>query len=94
MSQQIQIPKTTFMLIKCLLDELQDDPEGFTIPILIEAVRGAINDKYEAIERRDLFTKYKTSEPTSAERESYRNDYLNMVGIHRDWRTNKEQKTL
>ena len=41
--------------------------------------------KIEAHARRELYTKYKTA-PTEEERENARQEYLDKVGMHRDFR--------
>lgn len=41
--------------------------------------------KIEALARRELYTKYKTA-PTEEEREKARQEYLDKVGMHRDFR--------
>ena len=41
--------------------------------------------KIEALARRELYTKYKTA-PTEEERENARQEYLDKVGMHRDFR--------
>jgi len=42
-------------------------------------------DWREAMVRRDLYTKYRTA-PTEEEREKARQEYLDKVGMHRDFR--------
>ena len=44
-----------------------------------------MEDKLEAMIRRDSYTKYKTA-PTEEEREKARQEYLDKVGMHRDFR--------
>lgn len=41
--------------------------------------------KIEALARRELYTKYKTAH-TEEEREKARQEYLDKVGMHRDFR--------
>jgi len=44
-----------------------------------------LEQKIEALARRELYTKYKTA-PTEEERENARQEYLDKVGMHRDFR--------
>ena len=44
-----------------------------------------LEQKIEALARRELYTKYKTA-PTEEERENARQEYLDRVGMHRDFR--------
>lgn len=44
-----------------------------------------LKQKIEALARRELYTKYKTA-PTEEERENARQEYLDKVGMHRDFR--------
>ena len=44
-----------------------------------------LEQKIEALARRELYTKYKTA-PTEDEREKARQEYLDKVGIHQDFR--------
>ena len=44
-----------------------------------------LEQKIEALAKRELYTKYKTA-PTEEEREKARQDYLDKVGMHRDFR--------
>lgn len=44
-----------------------------------------MEDKLEAMIRRDSYTKYKIA-PAEEEREKARQEYLDKVGMHRDFR--------
>ena len=52
--------------------------------VLPEIKRG-LEEKLEAMVKRDLYTKYKTA-PTEEEREKARLKYLDAVGMHEDFR--------
>ena len=52
--------------------------------VLLEIKKG-LEEKMEAMVRRDLYTKYKTA-PTEEEREKARQEYLEKVGMHRSFR--------
>ena len=48
-------------------------------------IQKGLEAKLEAMVKRELYTKYKTA-PTEEEREQARKEYLDKVGIHRDFR--------
>lgn len=48
-------------------------------------IKSGLEEKYEAIMKRELYTKSKTAK-TQAEREEARKAYLDKVGMHRDFR--------
>ena len=75
--KNIQISEQLFMaLMKYHLLGMED--------ILPEIKRG-LEEKLEAMIKRDLYTKYKTA-PTEEEREKARQEYLEKVGMHRSFR--------
>ena len=51
-----------------------------------------IETKIEALHRRAAFTRYKSADLGSAEREAARREYLDQAGIHADWQSQKEIK--
>ena len=65
-----------FALLKYHLVEIYD---------ALPEIKKGLEDKLEAMVRRDLYTKYKTA-PTEEEREKARQEYLEKVGMHRDFR--------
>jgi hypothetical protein len=52
---------------------------------LYTEIRKGLEQKVDAMLRRELFTKYKTA-PTDEEKEQARQKYLDMVGMQRDFR--------
>ena len=52
---------------------------------LVPEIQKGLEAKLEAMVKRELYTKYKTA-PTEEEREQARKEYLDKVGIHRDFR--------
>ena len=52
---------------------------------VLPAIKKGLEEKLEAMVRRELYTKYKTA-PTEEEREKARQEYLEKVGMHRDFR--------
>ena len=75
--KNIQIPESLFYdLVKYhLLDNADVLPQ----------IRRGLEEKAEAMVKRDLYTKYKTAE-TEEEKEHARQVYLEKVGMHRDFR--------
>ena len=51
----------------------------------LQSIKKGLEEKLEAMVRRDLYTKYKTA-PTEEEREKARQEYLKKVGMHRSFR--------
>lgn len=73
----MQISEELFIaLLKYHLVEIDD--------ILPETKKG-LEEKLEAMIKRDLYKKYKTA-PTEEEREKARQEYLEKVGVHRSFR--------
>ena len=52
---------------------------------LLPEIQKGLEAKLEAMAKRELYTKYKTA-LTEEEREQARKEYLDKVGIHRDFR--------
>ena len=52
---------------------------------VLPKIKKGLEEKMEAMVRRDLYTKYKTA-PTEEEREKARQEYLEKVGMHRSFR--------
>ena len=52
---------------------------------VLPEIKKGLEEKLEAMVKRDLYTKYKTA-PTEEEREKARRGYLEKVGMHRSFR--------
>ena len=52
---------------------------------VLPEIKKGLEEKMEAMVRRDLYTKYKTA-PTEEEREKARQEYQEKVGMHRSFR--------
>ena len=52
---------------------------------VLPEIKKGLEEKMEAMVRRDLYTKYKTA-PTEEERQKARQEYLEKVGMHRSFR--------
>ena len=72
-----------------ILDELIVDPD---LEKLREKIETQLEIKIEAMEKREAFSKYKSLQRGSSEREEARKAYLDKAGIKRDWRSSKELK--
>ena len=75
--RKVQIPEDLFFEI--LRYHLLDDES------VLPNIKQGLEEKVEAMSRRELYTKYKTS-PDEKEREQARKKYLDKVGMHRDFR--------
>ena len=64
------------MLVKCHLLGVDD---------FVPEIKKGLEEKLEALVRRELYTKYKTAK-TEEEREQARKEYLDRVGIQKDFR--------
>jgi len=85
MSKRIQFPESFVVDVARLISFLDDyDLGGYG-----NALRGNIDDqltaKFEAMDRRNAFSKYKSAAPGSEERERFRKEYLKHADIHKDW---------
>jgi hypothetical protein len=56
----------------------------------LDALRTQIWAKYKAIEKRKVFSEYKTAPKKSTEREVKRQNYLDKPEVRHNWRSNKE----
>ncbi len=75
--KNIQISEELFfMLVKYHLLEVDD---------FLPEIKKGLEEKLEALVRRELYTKYKTAK-TEEEREQARKKYLDKVGIQKDFR--------
>ena len=73
----MQISEELFIaLLKYHLVEIDD---------ALPEIKKGLEDKLEAMVRRDLYTKYRTA-PTEEEREKARQEYLDKCGMHEDFR--------
>jgi hypothetical protein len=75
--KNVQISEELFVaLLKYHLVEMDD---------VLPQIKKGLEEKLEAMVRRDLYTKYKTAS-TEEEREKARQEYLEKVGMHRSFR--------
>lgn len=59
-----------------------------------EEIKKALSDKVEKIIDREVFSEYKRAPRDSAEREYFRQKYLNRKGVSRSFRTDTEISLL
>ena len=75
--KMVQIPESLFIaLMKYHMLGMED---------CLPEIKSGLEEKLEAMVKRELYTKSKTAE-TEAEREEARKKYLDKVGMHRDFR--------
>jgi len=87
---KIQISMGFLAGVWLLLDSLKDYQLDSVTAITCNALQRQVDDKFAAIERREAFSKYKASPANSNEREEFRKAYLDLAGIHKDWRSQHE----
>ncbi len=78
----IQIPLKIFL--NCYLLLVEEDFNDIGDEIYLETKK-ALQDKFDAILRHDLYTTYKTAQ-TEEERENARRKYLDKIGMFKDFR--------
>jgi len=88
--KNVQVPISFLRDVQALLQALQGASIPSDVLQLAQAVEEPLRAKLERIERRDVFTAYKTAEVGSDGRETARQNYLDVSGVHRDWRSPKE----
>lgn len=79
MSKNVQISQETFLkLVQFFYIENHDED-------IYKSIQSDIEHKIDSVVKRELYTQYKTSN-TEQERETARQKYLEMIGMHKDWR--------
>jgi len=86
----VQMPFSFVTEVLHLIWRLEEYDLDSDITTLCKSLESRIQDKIDAMIRREIFTKYKDSTLGTEERESFRRKYLELVGIHKDWVTNIE----
>jgi predicted solute-binding protein len=90
MSKNVQVPQSLLNGIWLLLKDLEGIPLPTSTKTIVRHLEREVEQKFQAMERRAVFTAYKTAEKGSDEREKMRQKYLDDVGIHKDWRSSRE----
>lgn len=78
-TKNVQIPLMLFAGIASIILFGNDDPE------LLKTVKKGIDDKFNAMYKRELYSKYKDKNLTAAEREAARIKYLDEIGLNPDF---------
>ena len=81
--KQVQIPFKTFVELIVVTDDLLNNRE--LEKDKVQNIYQVLINKLDAIEKRELYTKYKVA-PTEEEREEARQKYLEKIGINKDFR--------
>jgi len=90
MATKVQVTIDFLQGVKLLLEELQGHRLDNPTQMLCKALQRELDAKYEAIERRQAFTQYKTSQPGTEGREEKRQAYLDKAEKNKSWRSSKE----
>jgi hypothetical protein len=80
------VTKVYLLIFKLNDYKLDPDTAG-----LCKSLETFIEEKLEAMRKRELFTKYKTAPPGSLERNALRQQYLEFAFIHKDWISYSEE---
>lgn len=85
MNKNIQISAVTFLLTEYILENFYIETNSESEEMILEKVKNAFREKSEKIKRSEVYTKYKTA-ATADEKESARQEYLDLVGIPKSFR--------
>ena len=90
MAENMQMPKSFFTDVYCLLAYLIDYDLDDKTKALCERLESQLNAKLEAINRRDAFTTYKMTPAGTKQRESARQAYISKAYIPAGFVSEKE----
>jgi hypothetical protein len=85
MSKNILLPQAVVVDLYKLIIFLDDYELDEPIRSIVKRLEQSINSKIEAMEKRKTYTEYKMAADEKS-REAARQKYLDLAGIHRDWR--------
>ncbi len=85
MNKNIQISAVTFLLTEYILENFYIETSSESEEMILEKVKNAFREKSEKIKRSEVYTKYKTA-ATADEKESARQEYLDLAGIYKSFR--------
>lgn len=88
--KQIQINENTFVGAYKLILRLDDIELDKDTRQLQKTLKKDFESKLKAIEKRKVFTEYKTALPDSVEREEKRQKYIEIAKISQNWKSEKE----
>lgn len=89
MGKNVLLPETILVDIYRLIFYLEDYELDYNVHNIIKRLENSINAKLEAKEKRRAYTEYKLGETDEA-KETARQKYLELAGIHCDWRWGAE----
>ena len=81
MAENMQMPKSFFTDVYCLLAYLLDYDLDDKTRAICDRLESQLNLKLDAIKRRETFTKYKTSPSGTMQRENARREYIKKANI-------------
>jgi predicted transcriptional regulator len=90
MARNMQMPEEFFIDVYNLLSALDEIPVNDKIIGICNRLEAQLKKKAAAMERREIFTAYKTAPEGSESREIKRKEYLDQSGVHPDWRSATE----
>jgi len=89
MSKRIQLPESFIKDVYLLILALYNYELGDDVSVIMNRLETALNDKIMANEKRQAYAAYKTA-ASFEEREAARQKYLDLAGVHNDWRWSAE----
>ena len=89
MGKNIQLPLSAFLDLYRLIAALESFELDTDTRAIAKRLDTVIDAKIESMQRRSAYSAYKTA-PTEEEREAARQEYLDLAGIHEDWRWSAE----
>ena len=90
MSNQIKVPTALLQVLNMFLEELDPADLPPDAAALYPPIRHHVTEKLTAMQRREAFSAYKNATKGSADREAKRQEYLDILGCPKDFRTQKE----
>ena len=89
MSKNIQLPESFVKDVYLLILALCDYELDINATAILERLETALNDKIISAEKRKAYTAYKMASGVD-EREAARQKYLDLAGVHSNWRWSGE----
>lgn len=89
MDKRIQINMSTFLDVYRLIYSLDLNNMDLSTIEIINRLETALNAKIDAMQKHETYTQSKIAS-SSEERELARQKYLDLAGIHKDWRYSSE----
>lgn len=92
--KSVQMPVSFVFNVLSLLGYLDGHMPCHDVYLLCCELQSQIDEKLEAMQKRDVFTKYTVSPVGSVERENFRKQYLDLALINPKWRSGTEDLTV